>query len=118
MATHVAAADAALPIDGLVLLAYPFHPPGKPEKRRDAHLPLVRRPMLVVQGTRDTFGGPDEIGPVFAALEPPAEIYAVDGGDHSFKVARAGREGQAAIDDAIRAHVAAWMQRIVAASRA
>ena len=113
MATHIAAADASLPIAGLVLLAYPFHPPGKPEKRRAAHLPLVRRPMLVVQGTRDTFGGPDEIGPVFEALTPPAEVYRVEGGDHSFKVARAGRDGQAAIDDAVRAHVAAWMERVV-----
>ncbi|MFN7980364.1 MAG: alpha/beta fold hydrolase [Vicinamibacterales bacterium] len=113
MATQLAASDATLPVAGLVLLGYPFHPPAKPEKRRDAHLPSVRRPMLVVQGTRDTFGPPDEIRPTFAALTPPAVIHAVEGGDHSFKVARAGAAGQAAIDTTIRDAVAQWMRDII-----
>ncbi len=114
MATQLAASDQRLPIAGLVLLGYPFHPPGKPEKRRDAHLPAVHRPMLVVQGTRDTFGSPDEIGPTFAALNPPAVIYPVEGGDHSFKVPRVGAAGQAAIDTAIRDAIAQWMRGIIA----
>jgi uncharacterized protein len=118
MATQLAASDATLPIAGLVLLGYPFHPPAKPEKRRDAHLPSVRRPMLVVQGTRDTFGAPDEIRPTFTALEPPAIIHVVEGGDHSFKVARAGAAGQAAIDTAIRDAVARWMREIIGARQA
>jgi predicted alpha/beta-hydrolase family hydrolase len=50
IATQVAAADAALPIAGLVLLGYPLHPPGKPDERRDKHLPAIARPMLFVQG--------------------------------------------------------------------
>ena len=58
IATQVAAADAALPLAGLVLLGYPLHPPGQPDRLRDAHLPQVARPMLFVQGTRDTFGTP------------------------------------------------------------
>src|SRR5688572_17338021 len=53
-ATHVAADDAMLDLAGIVLLGYPLHPPGRPDKPRDAHLPDVRRPMLFVQGTRDT----------------------------------------------------------------
>ena len=56
IATQVAAADPQLPIAGLVLLGYPLHPPGQPHKLRDAHLPLVGRPMLFVQGSRDAFG--------------------------------------------------------------
>ena len=113
MATQLAAADASLPIAGLVLLGYPFHPPGKPEKRRDAHLPSVRRPMLVVQGSRDTFGTPDELRPVFDALSPVATLHVIDGGDHSFKVARVGAAGQAAIDEDVRRTVAQWMTDIV-----
>ena len=109
MATQLAAADGSLPIGGLVLLGYPFHPPGKPEKRRDAHLPSVRRPMLVVQGSRDTFGTPDELRPVFGVLVPAATLHVIEGGDHSFKVARAGTAGQAAIDTSIRRTVAEWM---------
>lgn len=114
MATHIAAADAALPIDGLVLFGYPFHPPGSPEKRRDAHLPAVRRPMLVIQGSRDTFGTPDEIRPTFDALTPPATLHVVEGGDHVFKVARTGRDGQAAVDAAVHARAAEWMRERVA----
>ena len=66
IATQVAAADAALPVAGLVLLGYPLHPPGQPDRLRDAHLPVVGRPMLFVQGTRDTFGTPDELAPILA----------------------------------------------------
>ena len=111
IATQLAAADPALPIDGLVLLGYPLHPPGAPEKRRDAHLPGVRRPMLVVQGSRDAFGTPDELNPVLAPLSPPASLHIVEGGDHSFKVSRAGTR-QAATDEEIRTVVADWMLAI------
>ena len=52
---------------GLVLLGYPLPPPGKPTERRDKHLPAIRRPMLFVQGTRDTFGTPDELAPILHA---------------------------------------------------
>src|SRR5436305_12887022 len=70
IATQVAAADAALPIAGLVLLGYPLHPPGQPHKLRDAHLPLVKRPMLFVQGSGDAFGTPDELAPILTRLLP------------------------------------------------
>ena len=112
MATQLAAADASLPIAGLVLLGYPFHPPGNPDKRRDAHLPSVRRPMLVVQGSRDTFGTPDELRPVFGALSPAATLHVIEGGDHSFRVSRSGAAGQAAIDTGIRRAVSEWMTTI------
>lgn len=112
MATQLAAADSSLPIAGLVLLGYPFHPPGKPEKRRDAHLPSVGRPMLVVQGSKDAFGTPDELRPVFDAL-PAATLYVVEGGDHSFKVSRAAGASQAAIDTRIRHEIAEWMSGLI-----
>src|SRR5580693_2163063 len=68
MATHVAAADAALPLAGLVLLGYPLHPPGRPAERRDKHLPAIHRPMLFVQGSRDAFGTPAELTPILHGL--------------------------------------------------
>lgn len=89
IASQVVAADTrdGLPsgVDGLVLLGYPLHPPGRPEKLRDAHLPAITAPMLFVQGSRDTFGTPDELRPVLAGCSA-AELFVVDGGDHSFKV--------------------------------
>jgi uncharacterized protein len=52
---------------GLVLLSFPLHPPGKPEKSRAEELLLVRAPGLIVQGTKDAFGTPDEIRMTLAA---------------------------------------------------
>ena len=70
IATQVAAADAGLPMAGLVLLGYPLHPPGRPDRLRDAHLPGVARPMLFVQGTRDAFGTPAELAPILGRVSP------------------------------------------------
>jgi uncharacterized protein len=96
IATQVAAADAALPIDGLVLLGYPLHPPGRPAERRDKHLPAIHRPMLFVQGTRDAFGTPTELAAVFESLQPPPVVHVVAQGDHSFKLSRKDASAQAA----------------------
>jgi len=108
MATHVAAADPALPLGGLVLLGYPLHPPGRPAERRDQHLPAIRRPMLFVQGSRDTFGTPEELQPVLDKLEPKPTLFVVDGGDHSFKVARS--RNQAEVFRSIQDRIADWIQ--------
>jgi predicted alpha/beta-hydrolase family hydrolase len=97
IATQVAAADPQLPIAGLVLLGYPLHPPGRPTERRDKHLPAIARPMLFVQGTRDGFGTPDELGPVLATLQPAPLLYVVERGDHSFKLSRKDPATQAAV---------------------
>jgi len=115
MATQLAASDPTLPVAGLVLLGYPLHPPGNPAKRRDAHLPAVKRPMLVIQGSRDTFGTPDELGPVFDPLTPAATVHVIAGGDHSFKVARAGADGQTSVDSEVRRTAVDWMAAIMRA---
>ena len=109
IATQVAAADAALPVAGVVLLGYPLHPPGQPEKLRDKHLPLVRRPMLFVQGSRDTFGTPDELAPILAALAPAPAMHVIEGGDHSFKLSRKTPAEQAQIYAGIQQTIAAWI---------
>ena len=86
IASQVVAADESdLGVSGLVFLGYPLHPPGRPEKRRDAHLVDVGAPMLFVQGSRDTFGTETELRAVVEACQR-AELHVVDGGDHSLKV--------------------------------
>ncbi|HXQ70829.1 MAG TPA: alpha/beta family hydrolase [Pyrinomonadaceae bacterium] len=75
----------AVDVNGLVFLGYPLHPPGNPAKLRVEHLEQIKKPMLFVQGTRDALGTPDEIQPFVKNLRPPAKIYAIEGGDHSFK---------------------------------
>jgi predicted alpha/beta-hydrolase family hydrolase len=112
IATQVAASDAALPIAGLVLLGYPLHPPGQPQKLRDAHLPSVRRPMLFVQGSRDAFGTPDELAPILARVSPRPTMHVVDGGDHSFKLGKKDPTRQAAIYADIQSKIVQWIAAI------
>jgi uncharacterized protein len=89
IATHVAVgAD----VDGLVLLGYPLHPPGKPDKLRVAHLPGVKAPMLFIQGSRDVFGTPAELAPFIETLPPGTSLFVVEGGDHSLSVPKRGGE--------------------------
>lgn len=113
MASHVAAhhAEAAGPLAGLVFLGYPLHPPDRPAQLRAAHLPLVRPPMLFVQGERDPFGTPAELAPVVAALGPRAELLAVPGGDHSLGVPARGRLLEPRLA-AFLDPVAAWVRAV------
>jgi predicted alpha/beta-hydrolase family hydrolase len=108
IATHVAADDPALDLSGLVLLGYPLHPPGRPEERRDAHLPAVGRPMLFVQGSRDAFGTPGEMEPVLATLSPLATLHVVDGGDHSFKIGKKDAARHAALFSEAHRTIVDW----------
>src|SRR5262245_22445418 len=94
IATHLAAADdaAALGIDGVVLLGYPLHPPGKADQLRAAHLERIRVPMLFVQGERDPFGTPAELRPVLDRLSSGATLHVVEKGDHSLAPSRRAEE--------------------------
>jgi len=113
IATHVAAADASLPVNGLVLLGYPLHPPGRPTERRDAHLGDVRRPMLIVQGSRDTFGTPAEFESVMNHLSPTPTMFVVEGGDHSFKTSRGGRAAQDKVYDDVQRAIVEWIETVM-----
>ena len=99
MASHIAS-QGVENIGGLIFLGYPLHPPGRPEQRRDAHLPAIEEPMLFVQGTRDLFGTADEIRALLPRLNSAAQLHEVTDGDHSFKVRVkiAGRSQQAVLD--------------------
>jgi len=98
-------------VAGLVLLGYPLHPPGRPDKLRSKHLPKITVPMLVVQGSRDTFGTPDELRPILAPLRAPAQLYVVEGGDHSFKVPKRGAPPQAQVYAAVLDEIEGWLGR-------
>ena len=85
IASHVAA-QGVEGVSGLVFLGYPLHPPGRPQQRRDAHLPSIAQPMLFVQGSRDEFGTAGDIRELLPRLNPQAQLFEVADGDHSFKV--------------------------------
>lgn len=72
---------------GLLCLGYPFHPPGRPEKLRTAHLSGLRTPALICQGTRDPFGTRDEVSGY--TLSPSIELFWLEDGDHDLKPRKA-----------------------------
>lgn len=72
--------------DGLLLFAYPLHPPGHPEKLRDAHLPSISVPVLCFNGTRDPFCTPDLMEATLKTVKTRWDMHWVEGADHSFHV--------------------------------
>lgn len=79
--------------EALICLGYPFHPPGNPKKARTEHLMTLKTPTLILQGTRDPFGGRDEV----AALKLPKRIRVrwLEDGEHSFKPRKASGRTEA-----------------------
>ena len=80
VADRLRAGDA---VRGLLCLGYPFHPPGKPEQLRTAHLAALAIPTLICQGTRDEFGTREEVASY--ALSDRIEILWLEDGDHDLK---------------------------------
>jgi predicted alpha/beta-hydrolase family hydrolase len=99
------------PADGLAFLAYPLHPPGRPEKRREAHLPGLAIPLLFVQGTRDAFAREDLLRDLVARLGRRAHHHPVEAADHSFRVLkRSGRTTDDVVDE-VRRTLLDWLDR-------
>jgi uncharacterized protein len=74
-----------LPAAALVLISYPLHPPGKPDRLRTDHLGRLTVPCLFVSGTRDAFGMPAELEAATAAIAGPVTHVWVEGGDHGLR---------------------------------
>ncbi|MEM9728504.1 MAG: alpha/beta family hydrolase [Myxococcota bacterium] len=92
-------------VAGLVCLGYPFHPPGRPERLRTAHLQSLATPALIVQGTRDRFGTPEEVRGY--ALSRSIEVAWMEDGDHSLKPRKkSGRTEAQNLEGAVDAIVA------------
>ena len=112
IASQVAAGEAR-GLAGLVFLGYPLHPPGRPDRLRAAHLGDVKAPMLFVQGTRDPFGTPAELQPIISQLDPAADLFVVEGGDHSFKVPKSAGVRQQDVHRAIQDRIETWLRMTV-----
>ncbi len=74
-----------LPARGLVLLSYPFHPPGKPESLRVNHLHRIRRPTILISGDRDPFGSPQLLRHYAKWISSEVSIHILDGQNHNPK---------------------------------
>ena len=98
-------------IAGLVCLGYPFHPPAKPDQLRTKHLIGLKVPALIVQGTRDEFGVPDEVKTY--ELSDKIAVHWVEDGDHDLKP-RKSVTGMGAAEalKQVAAHVKDWAAKL------
>ena len=120
IATHLGASldkwpDVPKP-SGIIAFGYPLAPPrSRRTGDRVTHLKALAVPTLIVQGTRDPFGGPDEVKEaVFESdATPPIDILPVEGGDHSFAVLKSSGRDQKSVHAEILDAVAAWIRKRV-----
>jgi uncharacterized protein len=75
------------------------------------HLPAIKVPMLFVQGSRDTFGTPDELWPIIKKLKAPTDLYIVESGDHSFKVLKRPGITQEDAYKGVLDRIEAWLRQ-------
>lgn len=98
----VADSEDALAVKGLVLISYPLHPPAKPESMRTEHLPRINVPTLVISGTRDTFGTPQELRRSMRTVRGEVSFHFIEGKGHDLK----------GCDDEIAETVASWLSTL------
>jgi predicted alpha/beta-hydrolase family hydrolase len=100
--------------DGLLLLAYPLHPAGKPEQLRDAHLPAIRMPVLCINGTRDTLCTRELMERVLERVGANWQMHWVEGADHSFHVLKSSGRNDAQALAEIGDVSERWLSRLPA----
>lgn len=98
--------------DGLLLLAYPLHAPGRPDQLRDAHLPAIKVPVICFNGTRDPFCTPSLMEEVLKRVTTKWEMHWVEGADHSFHVPRASGKTDVQVLTEIADASRAWLSGI------
>jgi predicted alpha/beta-hydrolase family hydrolase len=95
--------------DGLLLLAYPLHPPGHPEKTRDAHLPSITAPVLCFSGTRDPFISKDLMEAALKNVRTRWDMHWLEGADHSFHVLKSSGRSDAQLLDEVGDVTKKWV---------
>ena len=103
--------------DGLLLLAYPLHPAGKPEQLRDAHLPKIDVPVLCVNGTRDALCRRDLMEAVLERVGSNWTMHWVDGADHSFHVLKSTGRTDAQVMAEIGETSRGWVEGLTRVAR-
>ena len=107
IASHLVAGG--MPAAGLILLGYPLHPAGRPDKLRSEHLKRIPRPMLFLQGSRDKLCTLELLKKALEPVPAPTRLHVVPEGDHSFHVPRAlGRSDAEVVKDLVD-RIADWI---------
>ena len=97
--------------DGLLLLAYPLHPAGQPQKLRDAHLPQIRVPVLCFNGTRDALCDKTLMEPIVGKLAG-WQMHWLEGADHSFHVLKSSGRTDGQVMDEVGAVARDWRVKL------
>jgi predicted alpha/beta-hydrolase family hydrolase len=109
--TSVAAAEGALEgVRGLIFLGFPLHAAGRPSAERAQHLAEIQVPMLFLQGSRDALAELKLLKPLCAKLGKRAELFVVEGGDHSFHMLKSTGRSDAEVMDEIVRKAVEWME--------
>jgi predicted alpha/beta-hydrolase family hydrolase len=98
-----------LPAAALVLISYPLHPPGKPDRPRIEHLPAIKVPVICFNGTRDPFCTPELMNRVLERVKTRWEMHWMEGADHSFHVPKSSGKTDAGVLDEIADASRAWV---------
>jgi uncharacterized protein len=108
--TSLAAAKEPLDnVRGLIFFGFPLHTPGKPSDKRGEHLSEVPLPLLFVQGSRDTLADLKLVKGLCARRGKQAELFIIDGGDHSFHMLKSSGRSDSEVLQEIAAKAASWM---------
>jgi predicted alpha/beta-hydrolase family hydrolase len=100
--------------DALLLLAYPLHPPGQPQKLRDAHLPAIRVPVLCFNGTRDAFCDRALMERVLQGVATTWTMHWIEAADHSFHVPKSSGRTDAEVFEEVEHATREWLSYIFA----
>jgi predicted alpha/beta-hydrolase family hydrolase len=100
--------------DGLLLLAYPLHPAGQPEKLRDAHLPSITMPTLCFNGTRDALCTKSIMDDVLTRVGDNWTMRWIEGADHSFHVLKSSGRTDAEVMKDMGYTTSAWTTTVSA----
>jgi len=110
--TSLAAAKPSLHgVAGLVFFGFPLHAAGRPGAERGEHLLEVDIPMLFLQGSRDALAELKLLKPLCAEVGKRAELFVVDGGDHSFHMLKSAKRSDDEVLDAVAEKAAGWIKK-------
>lgn len=103
------AAAGGLDADGLLLFSYPWHPPGKPDKPRTAHLGRILPPVLCFTGTRDAFCDRNALSQTLESLPSHWSQVFIEGADHGLDVLKKSGRTRADVLSGVSADVRTWL---------
>ncbi|HKA33763.1 MAG TPA: alpha/beta family hydrolase [Candidatus Binatia bacterium] len=113
MTSLAAAKEPLAAVRGLIFFGFPLHAAGKPSDTRADHLKNVSAPLLFLQGSRDSLADLKLLKPLCSRLGKRAELFVVEGGDHSFHMLKSSGRGDDEVLEEAAAKAAGWIDALV-----